>query len=148
MVVAKKGLAGPKRVVVAIIQRPKAFDLATRIGRRAQLPVTRGGKFVRLRSVPMLNRADALARRCRRWRRRPLRDRVAPGNFFPQQSAVVPSPVTGKTVALFPGCMTDRLYPEQGMAVIDMLRGLGVRGDGPEGAELLRPAGEQLGRRS
>src|SRR6476661_5870424 len=111
MVVAKKGLAGPKRLVVAIIQRPKAFSLATRIGRRAQLPVTRGGKFVRLRSVPKLNRQT-------KWRSMPalatktVMDRVAPGNFFPQQSAVVSNPVTGKMAAVFPGCITDRVYPE------------------------------------
>jgi iron-sulfur cluster protein len=132
MVVAKKGLAGPKRVVVAVIQRPKAFNLATRIGRRAQLPVTRGGKFVRLRSVPKLNRQT-------KWRSMPalatktVMDRVAPGNFFPQQSAVVSNQVTGKTAAVFPGCITDRVYPEQGMAVIDILRGLGMRVMVPKG---------------
>jgi Fe-S oxidoreductase len=118
--------------VVAVIQRPKAFNLATRIGRRAQLPVTRGGKSIRLRSVPKLNRQT-------RWRSMPalatktVMDRVAPGNFFPQQSAVVPNQVTGKTAAVFPGCITDRVYPEQGMAVIDILRGLGMRVMVPKG---------------
>jgi L-lactate dehydrogenase complex protein LldF len=126
MVVAKKGLAPPKRVAVAVLQRPKTFNLATRIGRRAQLPVTRGAKFVRLRSVPKLNRQT-------KWRSLPalasktVIDRVEAGNFFPQQAAVVTNHVVGKTAAVFPGCITDRVYPDQGMAVIDILRGLGMR---------------------
>ncbi len=33
----------------------------------------------------------------------------------------------GRTVALFPGCITERMYPEQGQAVNDVLRHLGVR---------------------
>jgi iron-sulfur cluster protein len=132
MVVAKKGLSGPKRMVVAVIQRPKAFNLATRIGKRAQLPATRGGKYIRMRSLPMLNRQT-------KWRSMPalasktVMDRVDPGNFFPQMASVVPNQVVGKTVAVFPGCITDRVYPEQGMAVTDILRGLGMRVMVPKG---------------
>jgi Fe-S oxidoreductase len=37
------------------------------------------------------------------------------------------------TVALFPGCLTDRLYPEQGEAVRDVLRLLGARVGIPTG---------------
>ncbi len=37
------------------------------------------------------------------------------------------------TVALFPGCMTDRLYPEQGEAVVTVLRALGVHVVHPRG---------------
>jgi Fe-S oxidoreductase len=36
-------------------------------------------------------------------------------------------------VAVFPGCITDRLYPDQGMAVVDILRGLGMRVMVPRG---------------
>ncbi len=126
MVVAKKGLAGPKRVAVAVLSRPKAFDLATRIGKRAQYPATRGAKYIRMTSVPKLNKQT-------KWRSlpaldsKPLTSRVEPGLFFPQQAAVVPNHVVGKTAAVFPGCITDRLYPDQGMAVVDILRGLGMR---------------------
>jgi Fe-S oxidoreductase len=126
MVVAKKGLPAPKRMVVAIIQRPKAFNLASRIGRRTQFPLTRGQKYIRSTSVPGLKRQTS-------WRSMPaldakaLMERVEPGIFFPQQAPVVPNHVVGKTAAVFPGCITDKLYPDQGMAVVDILRGLGMR---------------------
>jgi L-lactate dehydrogenase complex protein LldF len=132
MVVARKGLAAPKRVAIAILQRPKAFRNATRVGSRAQLPVTLGSRYVRLRSVPKVNRQT-------RWRSlpalasKPLLTRMQPGVFFPQQAPVVQTQVAGKTVAIFPGCLTDRLYPEQGQAVIDVLRGLGMRVMAPRG---------------
>ena len=64
---------------------------------------------------------------------KPLMSRLEPGNFYPQQTPVVPNQVVGKTVAVFPGCITDRVYPEQGMAVIDILRGLGMRVMAPRG---------------
>jgi L-lactate dehydrogenase complex protein LldF len=132
MVVAKKGLAGPKRVAIAILQRPKAFSAATRIGKRLQFPATRGGAFIRMRSVPKLNRQTT-------WRSMPavasrqLTDQIALVALLPQQTAVITSPVAGKTAAVFPGCITDRLYPNQGNAVIEILRGLGMRVMLPEG---------------
>lgn len=63
---------------------------------------------------------------------RPLRDRVKVGGT--QIGApVVPNGAVGKTVALFPGCMTDRLFPEQGQAIVEVLQALGVRVVHPEG---------------
>jgi L-lactate dehydrogenase complex protein LldF len=132
MVVARKGLPAPKRVAIAILQRPRAFRYATRVGSKAQLPFTRGSRFVRLRRVPRIRRQT-------RWRSlpalasKPALARMEPGIFLPQQSPVVQTLVAGKTAAIFPGCLTDRLYPEQGQAVIDVLRGLGLRVMAPRG---------------
>ncbi len=49
------------------------------------------------------------------------------GSFEEAAPPRIPSQVAGKTVALFPGCMTDRLYPEQGMAIVHTMRALGVK---------------------
>ncbi len=57
---------------------------------------------------------------------RPLRDRI-------RRNGVATSPVhklgsssaTGLTVAFFPGCLTDRLMPEMGEAVVEVLRACG-----------------------
>jgi Fe-S oxidoreductase len=40
---------------------------------------------------------------------------------------LLPSAVAGKTATIFPGCMTDRLYPEQAEAIATVLSGIGVR---------------------
>ena len=131
MVVRRKGLGRSKLAAFAVLSRPAAFNLAARIGARAQLPVTRGDRFVRAR-LPVLNRQT-------RWRslpalaRRPLRDRVGIGAVLPAYRPVVANGLVGRTVALFPGCMTDRLYPEQGEAVSESLRHLG--------ANVVMPAG-------
>jgi iron-sulfur cluster protein len=131
-IVAKKGLPAAKRVALGTLARPRAFALATRVGSRAQLPLTRGGRFVRARRAPLLRRQT-------RWRslpalaRRPLRERVAAGSVPATRPPVVPNGAAGLTVALFPGCMTDRLYPEQGQAVADALRLLGARVVHPPG---------------
>jgi iron-sulfur cluster protein len=125
MVVAEKGLPVAKRVVLNVYARPRAFDLATRIGSRAQRPLQRG-RFVRGRNLPVLRQQT-------RWRsmpaleRRPLRDRVPEGTVREARSPIFPNGAAGKTVALFPGCMTDRLFPEQGQAIADVLTALGAR---------------------
>jgi L-lactate dehydrogenase complex protein LldF len=132
MVVAKKKLPLAKRVILAGYSRPRVVNVAARIGERAQLPLTRGGRFVRGRRLPILNKQT-------RWRslpafaRRPLRDRVEEGAPIASFPPVVPNGAAGKSVALFPGCMTDRLFPEQGEAVATALRHLGVRLTLPRG---------------
>jgi Fe-S oxidoreductase len=126
MVVAKKGLPAAKRGVLKVYASRRAFDLASRAGSVAQLPLTRGSKFVRGRKLPILKKQT-------RWRsmpalaRKPLRDRIDTASIAPIRRPVVPNAAAGKTVALFPGCLTDRLFPEQGEAIITTLKGLGVR---------------------
>ena len=63
---------------------------------------------------------------------RMLRDRVANRQRVATQP-ILESAVAGQTVALFPGCMTDRIYPEQGEAVVTVLEALGVTVRFPEG---------------
>ena len=126
MVVRERGLPTAKRVILAGYSRRRVFDAAARIGIRAQTPLTRGSRFVRGKRIPKLSRQT-------RWRSLPalaspaLQHRLPQGEALPVVKAVVPSAVAGDTVAVFPGCLTDRLFPEQGMAVIDVLRGLGMR---------------------
>ncbi|MDQ3781023.1 MAG: LUD domain-containing protein [Chloroflexota bacterium] len=125
MVVQSKGLPLAKRVVLNAYARPRAVDLLTRIGSRAQQPLTRGTPFVRARRMPIL-------RRHTRWRsmpalaRRPLRDRVVNLVSDARASPTIPNRAAGLTVGLFPGCITDRVYPEQGEAIVTVLRALGV----------------------
>jgi iron-sulfur cluster protein len=125
MVVAKKGLPKAKRVVLSVYARPKVFDLATRAASRAQRPLQRG-RFIRGRHLPILRNQT-------RWRsmpalaKRPLRDRAPFRGIQEAATPLIPNSAVGKTVALFPGCLTDRLYPEQGEAIATVLRALGVR---------------------
>jgi len=126
MVVQSKGLPTVKRAVLAGYARPRVFDVGMRVGSRAQQPLTHGGQFVRGRRLPLLRRQT-------RWRslpavsRKPLRDRLHAGTSLASFPPAVRNGAEGKTVALFPGCMTDRLFPEQGEAVAMSLRHLGVR---------------------
>ena len=131
MVVQRKGLKPVKRAAFAVLSRPAVFNLAARIGARAQTPLTHGDRFMRAK-FPMLTRQT-------RWRslpalaRRPLRDRVRTGTVLSGYRPVVSNGLAGWTVALFPGCMTDRLYPEQGEAVSESLRHLGANVIVPDG---------------
>ncbi len=126
MVVAAKGLPTAKRAALSAYARPRTADLLFRAGSRAQAPLTRGTRFVRTKRLPVLRRQT-------RWRslpalaRQPLRDRLRRGAVLPAAAPVVPNGAAGLTVALFPGCLTDRLYPEQGEAIVTVLRALGVR---------------------
>ncbi len=134
MVVETQGLPLAKRAGLALFARPRAFDLATRIGRRAGRPVTRGSGFVRLRRAPILRNQT-------RWRSLPalasvpLRDRKVDAGARAGNDArpVVQNGAAGMSIALFPGCLTDRLYPEQGQAVATTLRALGCRVTLPAG---------------
>ncbi|MEZ4531877.1 MAG: LUD domain-containing protein [Thermomicrobiales bacterium] len=125
MVAEANGMNPKKEAVLEVYSRPWAFDAATRLGGRFSGPISRNG-LVRNRKLPIVNRQT-------RWRSlpvpapRPLQDLVPTGSFEEAQQPRIPSDVAGKTVALFPGCMTDRLYPEQGMAIVQTMRALGVK---------------------
>ena len=125
-VVRANGLAAVKRATLGVFARPRTADLLFRLAAQASRPLGRDRRLVRLRSMPILKSQT-------RWRslpapaRWPLRDRVETGVFSPALTPLVPNRVAGLTVALFPGCMTDRLYPEQGAAIHEVLRGLGAR---------------------
>jgi L-lactate dehydrogenase complex protein LldF len=125
MVVKYKGMKRAKQVILSGYARPSIANLLLKIGARTQLPVSRGKPFIRARKMPLLNSQT-------RWRslpalaRRPLRDRPAAQQPSPRKTSTIPNGAQGMTIALFPGCMTDRIYPEQGEAVVRVLEGLGA----------------------
>ena len=49
------------------------------------------------------------------------------------------------TVSLMPTCLVDLVRPEAGVAAVRVLRRAGYRVTFPERADLLRPAGLELG---
>jgi Fe-S oxidoreductase len=128
-----KGLPWIKKIIFGTMARPRLFGLLLRLGSVAQWPVTRGSQYVRAKNfgllgkLPMMGYMAALAR----WRSlpalatRPLRDRVK----TPQQVLATEEKRAQlqMTVCYFAGCMTDRLYPEMGEAVIKVLEAVGVR---------------------
>jgi L-lactate dehydrogenase complex protein LldF len=131
-VVDNFGIKEPKRTVLALYARPKSSDLALKIARSLQRPVVRDARLLRTRRVPILRGQT-------RWRSLPmladppLRSLIPRGNSLPTEGPVIANGATGCRVALFPGCMTDNLYPEQGQAIVRALRGLGVQLHYPEG---------------
>ena len=125
MVVQRYGLSPAKRVALGVYARPRTTDLLLKIARRAEKTLRMDSGLVRGRNVPVLRSQT-------RWRSLPtpavvpLHDRVRSGTLLPGHRPVVPNGAAGQTVAVFAGCMTDLLYPEQGEAVISTLRHLGV----------------------
>jgi iron-sulfur cluster protein len=122
MVIQKKGMKPVKRAILTAYANPSVANLLLKIGVHAQKPLSRGRRFIRAQKMPVLNRQT-------KWRslpalaNRPLRDHV---ESRPAQEPRIPNSASGMRVALFPGCMTDRLYPEQGEAVISVLQALGT----------------------
>lgn len=132
MVVQEFGIKEPKRTILALYARPKTSNVALKIARRLQRPVVRDARLLRAKRLPILRGQT-------RWRSLPLlavpplRARVRRGKYLYAESPVVANGAAGRRVALFPGCMTDNLYPEQGQAIVQALRGLGVEVLYPEG---------------
>lgn len=131
MVVQARGLSPIKRMVLAIYSRPDAVHVTTSLGRYLDRPLVRN-QMIRNRQLPKINRQT-------RWRSlpalapQPLQNLTPTGSFEEGLPPVVANGAAGKVVALFPGCMTDRLYPEQGLAVAESLKRLGVRVIYPKG---------------
>src|SRR5215213_9015460 len=132
LVVDEFGIKEPKRAILALYARPKSSDQALKIARRLQRAVVRDTRLMRARRVPILRGQT-------RWRSLPvladppLRSRIPRGESVPTERPVIANRAAGCRVALFPGCMTDNLYPEQGQAIVRALRGLGVQLLYPEG---------------
>ena len=101
-----------------------------RSGVEDRSPPATASRFV---TLACCGRGDSLSLRGQtRWRSLPLladpplRSRVPRGELLAAERPVVANGAAGCRVALFPGCMTDNLYPEQGQAIVRALRGLGV----------------------
>lgn len=122
MVVAHKGMKQPKAAILKAYANPSLANLLFKIGRQAQKPLTRGSGLIRNRKLPILNRQT-------KWRslpalaNPPLREQI---ERRAASTLRIPNSAAGMRVALFPGCMTDRLYPEQGQATIRVIEALGA----------------------
>ena len=131
-VVEAKGLPWLKKVIFAVMARPRLFDSAVRFFSIAQMPVTRGGKFIRPRNLSMFDKLPGVRpiANLARWRSlpafasKPLRDRVKTSGSAANQ---LDPGKAGITVCYFAGCMIDRLFPEMGEAAIRVLEACGVR---------------------
>ncbi len=161
--VEAKGLPWIKRLIFGAMTHPRLFDLALRFASIAQFPVTRGSSYVRARYLGVLGKLPGTRSLARltHWRSlpafatKPLRDRAG------KQIAVRDTTSQGETkpgvitVCYFAGCMTDRLYPEMGAAVMKVLKACSVEvtfprkqnccglpalnsGDRPDGAAMAR----------
>ena len=132
MVVEANGMAAEKKAVLGVYSRRSSFAIATRVGAKLQKPL-QAGKFVRGNHLPLLKTQT-------RWRSmpalpsRPLRDRIRKYHGkLAAEKALIPNLAAGMTVALFPGCMTDRIFPEQGESIVTTLQALGVNVLFPDG---------------
>jgi iron-sulfur cluster protein len=129
-VVEKRSLPWIKKLVFGLMARPRLFGLFARLASIAQLPVTRNSQYVRARNMRLLSKMPLLRSlvAMASWRSlpafaiRPLRDRVKQ-----QQAASTVQNGLDLTICYFAGCMTDRLYPEMGEAVIRVLQAAGAR---------------------
>jgi L-lactate dehydrogenase complex protein LldF len=146
--VADHGLPWLKRAAIDALAEPDRFASLTRLGALLQAPMTAtangdgagtgdatapapAGPVRRFVQNPLLRTLTPLRSQLR-WRSLPalasppLHERFerAKGSFTPPR--LIPgSQVSGKRIAYFAGCMTDRLYPEMGEAVVRVLRALG-----------------------
>lgn len=119
--VEKKGIKFPKGFILHQLADPARFEGAMRLGRLLQRPFVRNGY---IRAVPFASGLFS-------WRPLPkLADRFfreALGEF-PEAGPVLPeSQAIGVRVAYFPGCITDRIYPEMGLAAVRVLAATGAR---------------------
>jgi iron-sulfur cluster protein len=132
MVVDEYGMKEPKQAILSLYARPKLSNLAFKIARRMQRPMMRDRRLLRARKEPVL-------RGLTRWRSLPaladppLHERIPHDRALPPEAPVVANGLAGKRVALFPGCMTDNLYPAQGEAIVETLRKLGATVVYPQG---------------
>src|SRR5438477_805858 len=136
-VVEAKGLPWLKKVIFAVMARPRLFDSAVRFFSVAQLPMTRGSKYIRTRSLGLFGKLPGVRpiANLTRWRSlpafasKPLRDRLKGDLVKSSRSTAsqVGAEQAGITVCYFAGCMIDRLFPEMGEAAIRVLEACDVR---------------------
>jgi L-lactate dehydrogenase complex protein LldF len=136
-VVEAKGLPWLKKVIFAVMARPRLFDSAVRFSSVAQLPLTRGSRYIRTRSLSIFGILPGVRSiaNLARWRSlpafasKPLRYRLK-GQLVNSSRSITGQSEAGQasiTVCYFAGCMIDRLFPEMGEAAIRVLEACGVR---------------------
>lgn len=124
------GLPFMKRAVLERWSDPARGDRWARLAALAAAPFADRDGFIH--SLPFVNGATS-ERHLLAPARRPLRDQLR--HLTPQEALARPAPeplfagskVVGRTVALFPGCLIDRLLPEMGRATVEVLEACGCR---------------------
>lgn len=124
-VVEQHGLPRPKQEVLSRLADPESFDRWARRLSRLQTPFV-NGRFVD--RLPIKNSLVA-------WRslpalaEEPLRDRLSGQWSGPPgvpHAILNNSRASGLQIAYFAGCLTDRLYPEIGEAIVQVVRTCGA----------------------
>src|SRR5438876_7995644 len=116
-VVETKGLPWIKKLIFAVMARPRLFNSAVRLFSIAQLPMTRGSTYIRTRSLGIFGKLPGVRSiaNLARWRSlpafasKPLRDRLKGQIVKSSRSTASQVNVeqTGITVCYFAGCMID-----------------------------------------
>ncbi|HEX5164405.1 MAG TPA: LUD domain-containing protein [Thermomicrobiales bacterium] len=122
-VVEKFGLPISKSVGLSQWSKPGVGGFAAGIAARASSFVADGERVIRtIPGMGSLTDGRALTAPATD----PLRDRVRRNGALTSETTILPSSkARGMQVAFFPGCLTDRLLPEMGEAVITVLRACG-----------------------
>ncbi len=161
--VEAKGLPWLKKVIFGAMTHPRLFDLMLRFASIVQFPVTHGSSYVRKRYLGIAGKLPGMRSLAKltHWRSlpafasKPLRDRVGKQLAMRDKTSQGETKPGVITVCYFAGCMTDRLYPEMGEAVMKVLKACGVQvtyppkqnccglpalnsGDRPDGAAMAR----------
>lgn len=116
----REGMRPLERAGLEIWSRPRLARAAARVGAMIQKPVKRG-PFL---EPPGMSKLTS-------WRRLPaLAHRPFRDVWLDEARGPLPGPLghklEGARVAYFVQCLTDWLYPEMGLAVAEILRGLGA----------------------
>lgn len=119
MVVKKKGMKTAKQVILSAYAQPNIRNLILKVGRRAQKPFVGKSGFIRLRRVPIINRQTS-------WRSLPHLADPLPTTTADHNATQLSSKAVGLTLALYPGCVTEMLYPEQIQATMQIVDALGA----------------------
>lgn len=128
MVVRELGMKRVKQVILKAYSHPSLANVLLKIGSKVQKPMVRRSRYIRMRKAPVIGKQTS-------WRSFPALADPRLGERFDTAVHLRPaieSAAAGMKVAIFPGCMTDRLYPEQGQATLQVLEALGVQVRYPE----------------
>lgn len=127
--VSKQGLPWTKRNVIETLSRPDRFDRVTRLAGALATPfVDQNGTLRKdlMRFIPGLW-SQAGWRNLPAPTRRPFRDRLNELETTEGLNQIPGSHASGVRIAYFPGCITDRIYPNVGEAAVRVLQACGCQ---------------------
>lgn len=118
--VREDGMPVPERLALEAWSRPRIIHAGLRAGAALQRPFQQG-PYVHPPFVPKLTS----------WRTLPaIADRPFRGRWPVPPAGRLPGPLghtlDGLTIGFFVQCLTDWLYPDMGVAIVDVLRALGA----------------------